>query len=157
MQRLALVVLAGEEGADLEVLDRLVDLAELGLGLGQRRRVVLLLGELDHDLDVVEALVELGEAVELALEGREPAGDAGRVLLVVPEVGRRDLLAEVGDLGTHAVEVEHLADGLHRRPELLDLHVEIGTGHEEQGYVTPRGRTLIAGRPPTARRLHCSQ
>jgi hypothetical protein len=90
--------------------------------------------ELDHQLEVVDAALELGEAVELALEHREPTGDAGGVVLVVPEVRGGDLLAEVGDLGAHAVEVEHLADGLHRRPELLDLGVVVRSRHETQRY-----------------------
>ena len=56
------------------------------------------LAELDHDLEVVDAAAELGDPVDLALERGEPAGDARGVGLVVPQVGRRDLLAEVGDL-----------------------------------------------------------
>ena len=63
---------------------------------------------------------------------REPAGDPLGVGLVVPQVGRGDLLAEVGDLGAHRVEVQHLLDGVHRRLELLDLGLEVGSCHVTQ-------------------------
>ena len=120
-ERLAGVVLAVEQGADLEALDGLLEPGQLGLGVGERVGVALLLAELDHDLEVVDAAAESGEAVDLALERGEPAGHPGGVVLVVPQVGCGDLLAEVGDLGAHRVEVEHLLDGAHRRLELLDL------------------------------------
>ena len=131
-QRLADVVLAGQEGADLERLDGLVDLAQLDLGVLERRGVALLLTELDHDLQVVDPAGQLGDPVDLALEGREPAGDAGGVLLVVPEVGCGDLDSELADLLAHRVEVEHLLDGAHGRLELLYLGVEVGSCHEGQ-------------------------
>ena len=83
--------------------------------------------------------------VELALERREPAGHAGRVLLVVPQVGRGDLLAEVGDVATHRVDVEHLLDRVHGRLELLDLCVEVWACHKDQGYGS-------AGARPTRQR-----
>ena len=54
-QRLAGVVLAGEQGADLERLDGLLDPGQLALGVGERVGVALLLAELDHDLEVVDA------------------------------------------------------------------------------------------------------
>ena len=56
--------------------------------------------------------------------------------LVVPQVRGGDLLAEVGDLAAHLVEVEHRPDGLHRRLELLDLGVEVGACHKESGYAS---------------------
>ncbi len=120
-ERLAGVVLAVEQRADLEGLDRLLQPRELALGVGHRIGVALLLTQLDHDLQVVDPVPERGEAVHLALEGGEPAGHPGGVVLVVPEVRRRDLLAEVGDLDTHRIDVEHLLDGAQRRVELLDL------------------------------------
>ena len=79
-----------------------------------------------------------GEPVEVALEQREPAGDARGVGLVVPQVGGGDLLAEVGDLGAHRVEVQHLLDGVHRRLELLDLGLEIWACHNSPPYATGR-------------------
>ena len=82
--------------------------------------------------------LRLGEPVDLALERGEPAGDAGGVVLVVPQVGGGDLLAEVGDLLAHRVEVEHLLDGAHGRLELLDLGVVVGSCHKVQGYCAPR-------------------
>ena len=79
-------------------------------------------------------LSQRGEAVELALERREPAGDARGVGLVVPEVGRGDLLAEVGDLGCASRRGRAPGRWSHRRLELLDLGVEVGACHKEQGY-----------------------
>ena len=53
---LAGVVLAGQQGADLELLDRLVQPGQLGLGLGHRVGVALLLRQLDAAAEVVEAV-----------------------------------------------------------------------------------------------------
>ena len=44
-----------EQGAHLELLDGLLDLGELGLGLGEGGGVALLLSELDHDRQVDRA------------------------------------------------------------------------------------------------------
>ena len=116
-----------------------MDLGQLGLGVGQHARVALLLAELHHDLEVVEAAGELGEPVHLALERGEPAGDAGGVVLVVPQVRGRDLLAEVRDLAAHGRDVEHLLDGAHGRAELLDLGVEVGSCHEAEATARDSG------------------
>src|SRR6478752_1391257 len=137
-QRLAGVVLTVEEGADLEALD---DLLELDLGVGERAFVALVAAELDHDLEVLDAAAERHHPVELALQRGEPPGDPGRALDVVPQVGCGHLLAEVGDLDAHRIDVEHLLDGVHGRLELLDLCVEVRSCHKEQGY---------AGGPPRA-------
>jgi hypothetical protein len=138
-QGLADVVLAREQRADLERLDGLLDLGQLGLGLGQRVGVVELEAELDQGAEVLDPRLQLAEPVDLALQAGEPARDARGVGLVVPQVGSRDLLAEVGDLSPHAVEVEHLADRAHRRSELLDLGVVIGSCHNPQGYRSAPG------------------
>ena len=63
--RLALVVLAGEQGAHLELADGLLQRGQLALGLGQRVGVALLLGQLDQDLEVVDPLVHAGDPLEL--------------------------------------------------------------------------------------------
>ena len=147
-QGVADVVLTGEQRADLERLDELVEPRELVLGLGQRLGVALLLRHLDHQAEVVEAAAEAGEAVELTLEEREPAGHAGGVGLVVPQVGSGDLLPEIGDLGAHRVQVEHLLDGVHRRLELLDLGVDVGACHKAKATGRARGcRNHLTARP----------
>ena len=87
--------------------------------------------------------LERREAVEVALEDRQPPGDPLRVGLVVPEVGGRHLLAELRDLGAHGVEVEHLLDGVHRRLELLDLSVEVGACHEAKVTLWAMAHTLV--------------
>ncbi len=95
--------------------------ASSALGLGQRVGVALLAGELEEHVDVVEPVRQRGEPLELALQRGEATGDALGVRLVVPQVGRGDELTELGDLPAHAVGVEHLLDGVHRRAQLLDL------------------------------------
>jgi hypothetical protein len=140
------------EGADLERLHRVVQPGELGLRLTHRVRVALLLGELDQHAQVVDARLEAGEPVEVSLEPRQPAGDPLGVGLVVPQVGGGDLLPEVGDLGAHGVQVEHLLDGVHRRLELLGLGLEIGSCHDDQPYATwPAARSGSANAKRGAR------
>ena len=97
--------------------------------------------------------LERDETVDLALQVGEPAGDPGRVVLVVPEVGGGHLLAQIGDLDAHAVEVEHLLDGVHGRLELLDLGLEVGACHEEQHYAVLRAEVALSpgGRRPARR------
>ena len=116
-----------------------------------RVRVALLLGELEEHAEVVEPVLEVREAVEVTLEQREPAGDARGVSLVVPEVGGCDLLAEVGDLGAHRVEVQDLLDGVHRRLELLDLGLEIWACHNSPPYATGAGSPHAASGPTGTR------
>ena len=132
--RLAGVVLPGEEGADLELVHQLVQLLQLGLVLGGGFLVALLGGHLDHQAEVLEAALQLVVAVQVGLQRREASGHPLCVGLVVPQVRHRDLLAEVGDLPAHVVEVQDGTDGLHRRLELLDLGVEVGGCHKDRGY-----------------------
>ena len=140
-QRLAHVVLAVEQGADLEALHGLGHPAELALRLGDRVLVALLLAELDEDPDVLDPALQLEEAVQGALEEGELAGHARGVVLVVPEVRSGHLVAEVLDLLAHAVEVQDLTDGVHRRLELLDLGLEVWACHMRRLLGEPCGTT----------------
>jgi hypothetical protein len=83
---LAFVVLAGEQGAHLELADVLLDGGQLTLGLGEGVGVVLLLAHLDEGLEVVDAGVHPGDPVVLGLGAREPGGHDLGLLLVVPQV-----------------------------------------------------------------------
>ena len=65
-ERLALVVLAGEQGADLELARRPCGAMPSSRSASARVvGVVLLLAELDQDLEVVDPAVQLGDALEL--------------------------------------------------------------------------------------------
>jgi hypothetical protein len=56
--RLALVVLTGEQRPDLELTDVLLQRGELALGLGHRFRVAAVLGpHLDEGFEVLDALI----------------------------------------------------------------------------------------------------
>ena len=66
------VVLAGQQGADLELGDRLGEVDELRLGLGQGVRVVLGLGELEQHGEVVDPATQRLDPVDLALHVGQP-------------------------------------------------------------------------------------
>ena len=136
--RVALVVLAREQGAHLELVERLVDRDQLLLGLFEGVSVVLLGGELDHDLEVLDARGELADASTLGLRVGEGRGDLLRVVDVVPQVLGRCLLLEVGDLGVERLDVGHLLDRRQGRAELGDLYGEVDGSHEARVY----GRSL---------------
>jgi hypothetical protein len=138
---LALVVLTGEQRADLERLDRLGDRAQLLLGLGDTVGVVLLAGELDQHAEVLDPRPQPGDALHIGLQAGQPGRHLLRVRLVVPQVRRGDLLAQVGDLRTQGREIEHLLDRGQRRVELLELSIKIQSSHNHAAYpLTPRGR-----------------
>ncbi len=98
-QGLARVVLAGQQGADLELADAsCASAASSGSASASVSGVALVLGQLEQHREVVEAPAQGLDPGQLALHVREPAGDLLRVLLVVPEVGRGGLLVEVGQV-----------------------------------------------------------
>ena len=132
----ALVVLAGEEGAHLELAHRLAHADELVLGLGEGLGVVLLLAHLDEGLEVVDPGVHAGDPVVLGLGAGEPGGDDLGLLLVVPEVRVGRLPLEVGDGRLELGQVGHLTHGRHGRAKVLDLRGEVDS-HEGQAYASP--------------------
>ena len=138
-----LVVLAGQQGAHLELADGLLDHDELALGLEQGLGVVLLLAHLDQGLQVVDAGVHAGDPVVLGLGPGQPGGHDLRLLLVVPQVRVGRLLLEVGDGRLELGQVGHLTHGRHRRAEVLDLLGEVDS-HEGQAY----GRSGCRPREP---------
>ena len=87
--RLALVVLAGQQGADLELADVLLQRGEVALGLGHRLGVAAVLGaHLDEGLEILDALVHPDDPLELGVGPGQRRGDLLRLLLVVPEIRR---------------------------------------------------------------------
>jgi hypothetical protein len=126
------VVLAGEQGADLELVDRLTQARQLPLGLGRGRLVVLLDGHLVQQPDVVEATAQLLHTAQVALQVGELGGQRLRGLDVVPEVGRGGLLLELGHLAAQSVDVEDRLDGLQGRVEFVQDDGEV-SGHNCPG------------------------
>lgn len=137
-QGLALVVLAGEEGADLHLVEGLADGDELRLGLGEGVRVVHLLGELEEHREVVDAPAQGLGLADLGLEVRKLARDLLRRLRVVPQGRRRGLLFEHGDVGPQLLEVQDGLDRPHGRGEGLQLFGYIDDCHASS--VTARRR-----------------
>ena len=80
-----------------------------------------LFGELDQDAEVVEPLAKLLDALDLGLQARQFRGDALGVLLVVPQVGGRDLLLKLRDLRLLAGGVDDGLDGGQRPVERGNL------------------------------------
>ena len=117
-ERLARVVLTGEQRAHLERLDGLAERNLVSACLGEGVFVVLRLCEFDQDGEVVEAGAQAGDAVVLGLQDGQAAGHPLRIGLVVPQVGHRDFFAQLGDLGPHPVEVEHGLDAAEDGAEL---------------------------------------
>src|SRR5690606_23763059 len=145
-QRLAGVVLAAEEGADLHLVEGLLHLGELGLGLGAGVRVVLLLGHLEQHGEVVDPASQCLSLPDLGLEVGELAGDLLRLFRVVPEGRRGRLLLEHGDFCPHLVEVQNGLDRLHGRGEGLELF----------GYVDDCHTSSVTA-PGTASSAHCAR
>ena len=88
-ERVAGVVLAGEQALLLERGEARLDGGERLLELGRELRV--LVGELDEPLEVLGVALQLRERVELALRARVLRAGLGRGVGVVPEAGRPHL------------------------------------------------------------------
>ncbi len=132
-QRLALVVLARQQRADLQRGDLLPQLRPIGVGVGGGGRVRLVLGELVEHRQVIEPAPQVLQTPQLALGVREAAGDLLRGLLVVPQVGLARLVGQVGDLGAQPGEVGHRLDALQSGGELLEVGCSVGV-HNAPGY-----------------------
>jgi len=133
-QRLALVVLAGEQGADLERGDVLAQLGALGVRVRDGTLVALVLRELVEHREVVDAAPEVLESPQVTLGVGEPAGDLLCGLGVVPEVGLARLVREVRDLRAQRGQVGDLLDALQGGGEFLQVGCCVGI-HSTQGYV----------------------
>jgi hypothetical protein len=88
------VVLAAEELLELELVERGDGGGKLGLQLGEGV-VVTLVGQLDPDLALLDLLALGAEAVDGRLDAGVLPRDRLRPRGVVPEVGRRRLLAQL--------------------------------------------------------------
>lgn len=156
-QRLAFVVLAGQQGANLERLDQLGQRADLLLRLGQRVRVVLLAAHLHQHAEVVDPAAQFRDPLQVGLQAGQPGRHLLRVRLVVPQVGRGHLFAEVGDLSAHALQIEHFLDRGQGCVELLQVSVEIRSSHNQAAYPlrAPRREFGASAVPPVAKHNSC--
>ena len=138
-QRLAGVVLAGQQGADLELVDLLAQRDQLALGLGQAGRVALLLGQLVQHAGVVEPAAQLLDPAQVALQVGQPGGELLGALDVVPQVGRGGLLLQLGDLARAACRRPG-------RPRWTSGSCRARRGHRRSQR--PRRSRVVASRRP---------
>ena len=109
-QRLAFVVLAGEQRADLHRRDVLVQLLELGVGLGERvvaACAILFGGHFVEHRQVVEALPQFLDAAQFALGVGQLAGDFLGPRLVVPQIRVGGLVLQLLDATAKPLDIEH--------------------------------------------------
>ena len=125
------VVLAVEQGLHLELTDDVLELGELLAGLVGGVLVVHLVRQLDEHLEVVESATRCSSMRrELRLAVAQRARDLLRLLGVVPEVRRTGLLAQTGDLGLQALDVDHRADVGEGGAQRLDVGGQIEFEHD---------------------------
>ena len=112
--RLALVVLARQQGADLHRLDVLTQLLELGVGFGDGVGALcplFFIGDFVEHRQVVDTLPQLLHAAQLTLGVGQLAGDLLGARLVVPQVGVGRLGLELFDARAQAFDVDHSFHG----------------------------------------------
>ena len=97
--RVAVVVLAGEQRAQLQRVELTAERGDAGVDLLLDRVVALLARELGERLEVGDRAVELVDERDVFLELRELGVDLAGAVLVVPEVGLADLDLELPDPG----------------------------------------------------------
>ena len=139
-QRVALVVLAGQQRPDLEGADVAVEVRPLGVGLDHelvRVGARLLVDHLVERREVVQARAERLGPLEVGLLVGEVAGQLLRGLDVVPQVGRRDLRLQLGDLAPQTVEVHRRLDAVEAGGEVL----QFGRGRIVHGAQSNPGPT----------------
>ena len=119
----ALVILAVQQRADLQVAQVLAELLQIGFGLGEDVSALIrvLGGHVHHGLQVVDALAHLRDAIQLALAVAECARHGLGGARVVPQVGRGRLLVQLGDLLAQLVRLHDRDDVLHRGAQGRDL------------------------------------
>ena len=146
-QRLAGVVLAGQQGADLQLVDLPAEHRQVAGGFHPGGLVVLALGQLEQHPRVAQAVTQADQPGQLAVEVGQPAGDRLGLLLVFPErrVGRP--LPQAVCFLPHGVRVK---DGLHAgefRRQFRDFAGGIGChgGSLRQARQSPATAPSTAG------------
>ena len=135
-QRFPLVVLTGEQGADLHRSDVLLKLLELGVGLDQGFGTacsILFGGELVEHRQIVEPTAQLLDATQLALRVRQLTGDLLRARLVVPQVRVGGVLLELFDTTAKRLDIENPLHRGERGVEGGDIGLTVRI-HGSSGY-----------------------
>ena len=94
--RVALVVLAGEQRPQLELVELADDAVDAGVDLRLDRVVALLAAELVQRLEVGQPLLEAVDELDVVAHASELGRDLARLVRVVPQVGPARLLLELG-------------------------------------------------------------
>ena len=131
---LTLVVLAGEQGANLEGIDLVAHPLQLLLGLLLGVLVVTLGGKLEQDGDVLKTRTQLLQTGQLSLQGGQPRGHLLGVLLVVPQIGGSSLLLQLGDLFLLRLWIENELDRLQGVIELINGLLQVYQCHNKLLY-----------------------
>ena len=127
----ALVVLAAQQGADLQVGQIFGDGLQIAVGLGEQLIGVLaalLPGHLDHGLEIVDARAELLDAPQIGLGVRQGGGDRLGGLRIVPQIRGGGPLGQGGDARAQRLGIRHRRNGGVGVSESFDLSGEVG-GH----------------------------
>ena len=144
-QRLALVVLAREQGADLHRLDVLTQLGQLRVGLGAFLVTTLFGGEFVEHRQVLDALAQLLDPAQFVLRVGQLAGHLLGMGLVVPQAGVGGLGFERFDAGAQTFDIEHPLHGRQRGVEGSDIGMTVWF-HGCRGYrPLPPTRPSIGG------------
>ena len=119
--------------------------------------ILFFLAQLDQHGRDRPAGAQPGHAIDLGLQRGQPGGDPLGVVGVVPQIGGRDLLLQLGDLRSLAIGVD---DGLDRAQCLVKVSkcdCEIGSGHNDPLYWA-RPYLVLSHDPrpvPVRSRPHC--
>jgi hypothetical protein len=123
------VVLPGQQGTHLELVDLGAERGEVADRLDPGGLVVFALGQVEQHCGVAEPLVQRGQPAQLGLQVGQPSAHLLRPVLVSPEPGVGGLLTQAVRLRLHSSEVEHRLDAGELRRQCRDLIGGIGTCH----------------------------
>ena len=120
-QGIAFVVLARQQGTNLQRLDLRGQRGEVAPNLLEGALVCLFLGQVDHHGQVIDPRPQPLDPVHLGLCPRQPGGDSLGILLVIPQVRSSRLLLEVRDLAAAAGHIDYSLDRAQSPVETADL------------------------------------
>ncbi len=104
--RVARVALAGEQQRHPKAVDGAFQCRQLRAEFPLDLRIAALLSQFQHGAEVVMPAFDVRPALQLTFNGGLLAGDAGRGMAMVPEVGLRGLMFEGVELRRQCREVK---------------------------------------------------
>ncbi len=147
--RVAVVVLTGEQRAQLQRVELTAERFEPGADLALDRLVALLAGKLGERLEIRNRAVELIDEGDVLLELRELGVDLAGAILVVPEVGLADLDLELLDPGPRLVDLQVGARALDAAAQFGQVVGEVT--HGEVGRSAAVAELVLLAAPTEAR------